>query len=39
MSQVQVEVTLLDKVFPNIDRKAVYVKNKDIQINDVIHHG
>ena len=39
MSQVQVEVTLLDKVFPNVDRKAVYVKNKYVQINDLIHHG
>jgi hypothetical protein len=36
MSQVQVEVTLLDKVFPN---EAVYVKNKDVQINDLIHGG
>jgi len=28
--------TLLDKVFPHVDRKAVYARNKDVQTDDFI---
>jgi hypothetical protein len=38
-AEVWTLVTLLDKVFPHVDRKAVYARNKDVQTDDLIFCG